>query len=368
MTIPRILTSIAFHLAWSSLTLAQSTAFTYQGKLTSNSSPAEGTHDFRFKMFDAATGGTQLGTTQCVDNLLVSGGVFTSTIDFGAQFVTTAGRFLEIQVRKDTGLNCSNLSGFVILSPRQPVTPVPSATHAKTAFALAAADGSPSNAVVVDNIGNVDIGTATPGVPLHIVSTSPVPAIHVKSPFAVMNLQDDHPDASQTGYVSYRNNTGTETAWMGFGSAGDPDFSIVNARPGGDLILSPFTGNVGIGTASPVAKLEVHGDIRLGSSGQYSAAKAFSPTRVVSGRVLEYGGSGSGYSVTKSGTGSYTLSFNPPFSSAPALIITINNGSFTDADIAKYQSFSNGDFGVITKRLDGSNTDSAFSFIAIGGG
>lgn len=89
---------------FASAAFAQSTAFTFQGKLTSNSSPAEGLHDFRFKLFDAASGGTQIGTTQCVDNLLISGGVFTATIDFEAHFVTTGQRFIEVDVRADTGL------------------------------------------------------------------------------------------------------------------------------------------------------------------------------------------------------------------------------------------------------------------------
>ncbi len=222
-----------------SAAFAQSTAFTYQGKLNSNAQPAEGTHDFRFKLFDAATGGTQIGTTQCTDNLSVTGGVFTATIDFGQQFITTGQRFLEIEVRADTGLNCSNVGGFVVLTPRQPITPTPTATQAKTAFALAAADGSPSNAVVVDNTGNVGIGTAAPFTNLHVAKLGGVPA---GGP--VILLQDTGGDNTQSGFLDFRNGSGTETAWVGFGTPGDADFSIVNARSNGDIVLSPFQGNV----------------------------------------------------------------------------------------------------------------------------
>jgi hypothetical protein len=36
---------------------AQSTAFTYQGKLTDAGNPANGTHDLQFRLFDTLIGG-----------------------------------------------------------------------------------------------------------------------------------------------------------------------------------------------------------------------------------------------------------------------------------------------------------------------
>ncbi|HZW11418.1 MAG TPA: hypothetical protein VFF69_16055, partial [Phycisphaerales bacterium] len=86
--------------------LAQSTAWTYQGRLNSGGSAASGRHDFRFTLFDVASGGSPIGTTQCADNVVVSDGPFTATVDFGQQFTTPADRFVEIEVRKDTGLDC----------------------------------------------------------------------------------------------------------------------------------------------------------------------------------------------------------------------------------------------------------------------
>ena len=40
---------------------AQTTQFTYQGKLSDASSPANGSYDFQFKLFDALSGGAQQG-------------------------------------------------------------------------------------------------------------------------------------------------------------------------------------------------------------------------------------------------------------------------------------------------------------------
>src|SRR5689334_22189357 len=101
---------------------AQPTAFTYQGRLKNGAQPAAGLHDFRFTLFNVASGGVEVAPPQCADNVAVTEGLFTTAIDFGQQFVTTEPRFLQIEVRADTGLNCSNLAGLVTLGPRQALT------------------------------------------------------------------------------------------------------------------------------------------------------------------------------------------------------------------------------------------------------
>src|SRR5262245_11961878 len=192
---------------------AQPTAFTYQGQLSDGGVPANGLHDFRFRLFDAASGGAQVGTAQCVDNLLVTGGAFTATVDFGNQFTTPAPRFIEVDVRRDTGLNCSNGAGFTTLTTRQLIAAAPLATHAKSAFSLDAANGSIANAVFVDNAGRVGIGTTAPTHSVHIASAAPTLA-----------LQDTDSSGSsggqQVGYVSYRDSGNVERGWVGYGSAG----------------------------------------------------------------------------------------------------------------------------------------------------
>src|SRR5262245_12999648 len=75
---------------------SQTTAFTYQGRLQSAGAAANGLHDLRFRLFDAATGGAQVGATLCVNDVTVSGGLLTATLDFGAQF-NGSPRFLEVE-------------------------------------------------------------------------------------------------------------------------------------------------------------------------------------------------------------------------------------------------------------------------------
>src|ERR1051325_7260995 len=97
------------------------TAFTYQGRLKDNGQNANGLYDLEFKLFTAATGGTQLGPTSCANNVLVTDGLFTATVDFGQQHGTPGQQFIEMSVRTDTGLDCSNESSFFVLAPRSPL-------------------------------------------------------------------------------------------------------------------------------------------------------------------------------------------------------------------------------------------------------
>jgi len=211
-------------LIFASTAHAQSTAFTYQGSLKNGSVAATGVHDFRFRLFDAATAGNQVGTQQCIDNLSIAEGVFTATLDFGQQFASTVSRFVEIEVRQDTGLTCANAGGFVVLSPRQPVSAAPLANHAKSAFALDSANGSVPNAVFVDNAGKVGVGTL-----------APTHSVHIANPAPTLAIQDTDSTTQQVGYVTYRDSGKVERAWVGYGTAGSPHFSVVNARSGGNL-------------------------------------------------------------------------------------------------------------------------------------
>jgi hypothetical protein len=341
---------------------AQTTAFTYQGQLKDAGLPANGIHDFRFRLFDAGTGGTLIGTTQCVDNILVTAGTFTATMDFGNQFSTTAPRFIEVQVRRDTGTDCSDPSGFTILEPRQPITPAPLATHARSAFTLDAPNGSIANAVFVDNTGKVGIGTIFPTHSLHIAGTDPT-----------MALQDTNSSGgaggTQVGYVSLRDNSNTERGWIGYGTAGDPDLSIVNARSSGDIVLSTLGGgNVGIGTSSPLALLDVRGDIRLGPTGALKAVSGDENLRIVRGTISSAGTvvAGSGFSLAHPGVGLYIITFNTAFSATPTIA--------TSGDLAPSSStltFVNVDLVSSTSAeviltSGGAPADIPFHFIAAG--
>ena len=63
--------------------LAQGSAFTYQGFLTDGGVAANGVYDLEFRVFDALTVGAQQGGTVAVNDLALTNGIFTVTLDPG---------------------------------------------------------------------------------------------------------------------------------------------------------------------------------------------------------------------------------------------------------------------------------------------
>ena len=97
------------------------TGFTYQGRLTQNGATVTAVCDFEFELWDAATDGTQQGTTKTASAVQVSQGLFTiASLDFGARAFMGDGRWLEISVRCPAGAG-----DFTTLSPRQALLATP---------------------------------------------------------------------------------------------------------------------------------------------------------------------------------------------------------------------------------------------------
>src|SRR5439155_21331372 len=130
---------VAFGCAWLLATnaSAQTTAFTYQGRLTDGGTSANGNYDLQFALWDSSSGGSQIGSTQLISTVTVSSGVFAVTLDFGANAFPGANRFLEISARLSGG------SSFTLLLPRQPITSTPYAVRSGNAtFADAATNAT----------------------------------------------------------------------------------------------------------------------------------------------------------------------------------------------------------------------------------
>jgi hypothetical protein len=172
-------------------TFAQGTAFTYQGRLNDGASPANGSYDLTFALFDAASGGTQLGETLTNTATAVSNGFFTLILDFGNQFPGAA-RWLEISARTN------GAAGFTTLAPRQPFTAAP--------YALFAGTAAGANAVAGSNIvGNISV----------------VPTLVVQSAQGDVDIQSSQGNATlgaSEGNVTVQANQGNVTVLANTGS------------------------------------------------------------------------------------------------------------------------------------------------------
>ena len=86
-------------------TLAQTTSFTYQGRLPDGATPANGVYEIQFTLWDAIAAGTQEPQPEPIvitrTNVQVSAGAFTvQSLDFGANAFPGGNRYLEISVRR----------------------------------------------------------------------------------------------------------------------------------------------------------------------------------------------------------------------------------------------------------------------------
>src|SRR5437867_7771138 len=116
---------------------AQASSFNYQGRLTDGGTAANGNYDLQFVLFDSLSGGAQVGSTQTVNTVAVSNGVFTVSLDFGANSFPGASRFLEFSARPTGG-------SFTLLTPRQQITSTPYAVRSLNA---SSADSVPASGV-----------------------------------------------------------------------------------------------------------------------------------------------------------------------------------------------------------------------------
>ena len=136
-----------------SSSLAQTTAFTYQGRLNDGAAPANGTYDLTFALHGAVSGSAQVGVSLTNTATLVSNGLFTVSLDFGNQF-PGANRWLEISVRTN------GAGGFTRLAPRQPLTATPYAVYAPNAGTAVNA-GSVAAANITGTIQAANIGAGS---------------------------------------------------------------------------------------------------------------------------------------------------------------------------------------------------------------
>lgn len=405
------------------------TGFTYQGQLNQSGTPVTGVAHFRFSLWDALSAGTQVGAYQVVSNVVVTGGVFTVTLNQSEQFGSSAfngnARWLQIEVCTDAG--CGTRT---VLTPRQPLTGSPYALQSSQTKALtnlegggvaiqinpdtktnsagifsgrlhndliagSYMDGGLSHGFISSgyagsarkiSLGRANSSDFTAAVfqpQLTIVTGTGNVGIGSASPTTKLDVRGDLAlEAGRNPYL-YTGATGVASGHRFLELLHDPAAqSASGLKAGGLLVADDYNyadpgsndlvvkGRVGIGTSTPADKLHVTGG-RVRIENELAAAGPEN-LRIIRGSIFGNGNiqHGSGFTVSDGpGTGRFTITFNVPFAGAPTIVATPNYCAGCFVTIVQVESVSS-TAAVVSAvyRHDGSYAPTAgpLSFVAVG--
>lgn len=199
-------TTIALLTAAAAAQTSNGTSFSYQGLLKQDDAPAHGSRAMKFRLFNAASNGVQVGGDLIRPTVAITDGLFNVELDFGAEpFAANEARWLEVEVEG------------TLLAPRQPLTSAP--------FSLA------TRGINVDSQGRASLGGAS----------------------QVGKLSIRHND----GRALYFERPGLESWWIGPTTNGYAGLGFANETDGTMPMLLSQDGKVGLGTTQPEATLHV---------------------------------------------------------------------------------------------------------------
>jgi hypothetical protein len=219
--------------------------FTYQGYLRQGGAPLNNpSQAMRFRIFDALAGGTMLWDSGAL-TVSVSNGLFTVQLNPPASIWTGADRFLEIQV------------GATTLSPRVRIGATPYANTATLLNMFRSGTTNPDRMVITHSpaFSNWGLQYRDSDDSFHFLNNgTTVLRVGLAGPTALQIPAD-----AGAGRVLTSDAAGN-ASWQDL-PAGASVWAV-----SGSNIYNTNTGNVGIGTTTPTAKLDVRGGMLVDSS------------------------------------------------------------------------------------------------------
>lgn len=211
------------------------TAITYQGVLERNGQKINSATDMRFRLFDDATSGTQVGSTVTLNATSVENGLFNVPLDFGLNpYATDRALWMQIDITYPAGSGA-----FLPMAQRQRMTPAP--------FSLA------TRGITVGTDGSVGVGQALvpTGLTTEVGGTSPI-----------LNLDVNFRGERRNGLFS--------GAALRIDDRFDwPRFQFITRAANSDIenirMVVTEDGKVGINTLAPTATLNVVGSVAASS-------------------------------------------------------------------------------------------------------
>lgn len=204
---------------------------TYQGRLTdTNGTPLSGAYVITFRLYDVATGGTALWSEYWAgsDSVVVTRGLFSVRLGSltaipTAVITSTSNLWLGVSVGTD-----AEMTPRVQLGSAPYAFQANHATQSDRAFGLSAADGTPADAVTVDENGNVRIGTTNPDV---------LTKLYINGQGGLLRLWNNDPATVSSGYTDFSiGNTNAPVGglnnWLSITSFGDGYPGVLSARGG----------------------------------------------------------------------------------------------------------------------------------------
>jgi hypothetical protein len=246
--------------------------FTYQGYFEQSGSPANGYYDFSITIWDLETLGTQIASTQVLENIQVQDGLFTfhlvPNVSMNEVF-NGAGRWLQVAIRQHGVTTWTTL-------PRQPVTASP--------YAWSLRPGA-------------KVEGALDGSILSITNNGQGGAINASS-------------SRVTGVTISATHTTDGYAVLGSTAGGYPAVGGINTGGGNGVYATSSTG-IGVygytgSQSTGIGIVGVQSDYSIADTGLWKPGGLFGGRNGVIGISKQDGGYGV-YGINKSTTGSYSI-------------------------------------------------------------